>query len=145
MSMEAGYRPEDPGASLEGYDFALPEDRIATHPSEPRSRSRLLAMRPGGNVHSTFEQLGRFLSPGDLLVANNARVCPWRFDTVREATGARVELLLLGPPGPGPVEALCRPARKIRPGEFLSLGGGLRAQVLERRGNRCRLGLPAGA
>jgi S-adenosylmethionine:tRNA ribosyltransferase-isomerase len=56
-----------------------------------------------------------------------------------------VELLLLGPPRPGRVEALCRPARRVRRGESLLLEGGIEAPVLERDGGRCSLLLPEGA
>jgi S-adenosylmethionine:tRNA ribosyltransferase-isomerase len=141
--MAAEYRRPPSGASLEDYDFRLPEAQIATRPSETRSRSRLLVLRPGRPLeHTVFDELGRFLRAGDLLVANNARVCPWRFDAVREGTGAHVELLLLGPPRPGRVEALCRPARRVRRGESLLLGGGVKAIVIERSGGRCSLLLP---
>src|SRR4051812_25432848 len=119
--MASDYRPEAAGASLEDYDFDLPDEQIATRPSPSRSGSRLLVLRHGGNIHTTFDEIGRFLRPGDLLVANNARVSPWRLAATRAGTGARVELLLLAPPGPGPVAAFCRPARRVRPGETLTL------------------------
>lgn len=44
--------------------------------------------------HTTFGDLGRYLSPGDLLVINQTRVIPARL-FARKETGGRVELLLL--------------------------------------------------
>jgi S-adenosylmethionine:tRNA ribosyltransferase-isomerase len=144
--MSAGYRPDGGGTSLDAYDFELPDAQIATRPSARRSASRLLVLGRRGNEHATFAELGRFLRPGDLLVANDARVSSWRLDAVREATGAHVELLLLSlPAGGGPAEALCRPAKRVHPGEALLLAPGLRAEVLSREGGRCRLLLPADA
>jgi S-adenosylmethionine:tRNA ribosyltransferase-isomerase len=145
MSMTAPYPAGPEGASLQDYDFMLPDEQIATRPSQPRSHSRLLVLRADEPpIHTSFDQLGSFLSPGDLLVANNARVCPWRLDVIRERTRARVELLFLAAPRPGIAEAICRPASKVRPGERLVLGSGFRASVLERHGGRCRLLLPVG-
>lgn len=143
--MAAQYPADSDGASLADYDFHLPEAQIATHPSVPRSHSRLLVLRgSAAPVHASFDQLGSFLTARDLLVGNNARVCPWRLDATREHTRARVELLFLAPPRQGVVEAICRPASKVRPGEGLLLGDSLRASILERHGSRCRLLLPAG-
>ena len=107
---------------LADWDFELPDDRIARFPPADRGASRLLVVPPAGPfVDTTFDRLGDWLGPGDLLVANDTRVVKARLFT-RRATGGRVEVLLLGL-GPGPIEALLRPARRLDPGEKLVIEG----------------------
>ena len=85
-----------PGDRVTDYDYELPEALIAQQPVEPRDASRLLHLdRASGSVaHRQFRDLGDFLRPGDILVANDTRVLPARL-FARKPTGGRVELLLL--------------------------------------------------
>ncbi len=86
----------DPGQRVADYDYDLPPALIAQRPVEPRDASRLLLLdRASGAVaHRHFRDLGDFLRPGDILVANDTRVLPARL-FARKPTGGRVELLLL--------------------------------------------------
>ncbi len=56
--------------------FEQPKVLFASTPVETelgtRDAVRLLVTTPAGNQHVTFAELGRFLSPGDLLVANES-------------------------------------------------------------------------
>ncbi len=81
-----------------------------------------LPLSGGALSHHRFTQLPTLLKPGDLLVANDAKVMAARL-AARRASGGAVELLLLSP-GPGAIPALARPARKLRRGEVLTLQGG---------------------
>lgn len=116
---------------LAAWDFDLPEERIARRPTPSRSGSRLmrLPLEGGEPSHHRFAQLPTLLRPGDLLIANDARVMAARL-AARRPSGGAVELLLLSP-GPGPVHALARPARKLRLGECLHLQGGGTAIITE--------------
>jgi S-adenosylmethionine:tRNA ribosyltransferase-isomerase len=109
--------------------FDLPDDRIARDPPPARTDSRLLALPLDGSVvrHHRFSDLPALLRPGDLLVANDSRVMAARLRATRPSGGA-VELVLLEP-GPGPVPALARPARKLKPGDVLGLPGGGSATI----------------
>jgi S-adenosylmethionine:tRNA ribosyltransferase-isomerase len=109
---------------LAPWDFDLPEDRIARHPPAVRGTSRLMGLPLEGGAPSDhrFDELPGLLRPGDLLVGNDTRVMASRLEA-RRATGGRVELLLLEP-GPGPVPALAKPARKLKEGDELALAGG---------------------
>ena len=62
-----------PGDRVTDYDYDLPEALIAQRPVEPRDASRLLHLdRASGSVaHRQFRDLGDFLRPGDILVAND--------------------------------------------------------------------------
>ena len=64
-----------------------------------------------------FAELGRYLVPGDLLVANNTRVFPARLLGHRVPSGGAVECLLLNPdPGAQTWNALVHPGQKLKPG-----------------------------
>jgi S-adenosylmethionine:tRNA ribosyltransferase-isomerase len=77
-------------------DFHLPPELIAQEPAAERAASRLLHYRRGDRsiVHRQFRELPELLRPGDLLVFNDARVIPARFE-LRKETGGRVEGLFL--------------------------------------------------
>lgn len=78
------------------FDYALPPEYIAQSPAEPRDASKLLVLdRATGTIeHRTFRDIGDYLHPGDLVVANDSRVIPARlFGT--KPTGGRIELFLL--------------------------------------------------
>ncbi len=71
------------------------------------------------------------LTPGDLLVANDTRVIPAQLTAHRGA--ARIGLTLDRPLADGTWHALARNARRLQPGDVLSLDGTeMRAQVVTR-------------
>ncbi len=83
-----------------------------------------------------FCDLPGLLGDGDVLVLNETRVIPARLAGTREATGGKVELLLIEPmDSPGTWLSWMRAGGKLRPGEWIEIAPGeLRAQVIERRG-----------
>ncbi|MGD9995614.1 MAG: tRNA preQ1(34) S-adenosylmethionine ribosyltransferase-isomerase QueA [Ilumatobacteraceae bacterium] len=106
---------------LDDFDYALPDDRIAQVPIEPRDAARLLVDRGrAAPEHRHVRDLVELLGPGDLLVVNDTKVIPARL-TLRRATGGSAEVLLLEPLDEGRRrwEAMVRPARKLRAGERL--------------------------
>lgn len=115
--------------SLHDWDYDLPADRIARYPADRREGSRLMVLRgrQAAPAHVRFESLPDLLEPGDLLVGNDTRVLPARLFGTRP-TGGRAELLVLEV-GDGPVRALARPAKKLRPGTRIALDGGGEAVV----------------
>ncbi len=124
--------PSDPEPiDLREWSFDLPPDRIARQPLERRDGSRLLVVpRDGGPLQDRmFGDLREILAPGDRLVANDTRVMPARL-AARRATGGAVEILALDP-GPGPIRAMVRPARKLRAGDALTLADGTVARVVD--------------
>lgn len=124
---------------LSDFDFELPDALIAQHPPQERGGSRLLVLRRDDGIeHTTFAELWRYLTAGDLLVVNNTRVFPARLLGHRVPTGGAVECLLLNQeptdpgspstplgasriPDPGPQgvqqwSALVHPGQKLKPG-----------------------------
>jgi S-adenosylmethionine:tRNA ribosyltransferase-isomerase len=92
---------------------------IAQKPLRRRDDSRLLVLdRASGAIHhSAFRNLGDWLLPGDLFVANNSRVIPARLRGVRVGTGGVVEILLLRRRDDGIWSALAKPAKRLKRGD----------------------------
>ena len=59
---------------VEDFDFYLPEELIAQHPSEKRDNSKLLILHKetGAIEHRHFHDITDYLKPGDVLVRNNS-------------------------------------------------------------------------
>ena len=122
------------------FYYDLPEELIAQTPLEQRDASRLLVLdRVSGEVnHRHFYDVIDYLNPGDCLVMNDSRVLPARLLGHRP-TGGAVEVLLLRDLGDKKWECLCKPGRKMQPGNEVIFGDGeLTATVAEVRedGNR---------
>ena len=116
------------------FHFDLPEQLIAQHPPEVRGSSRMLVYqrRPlpedAGITDALFTELPRYLRQGDLLVLNDSRVLPSRLFAIRAgastqpsspAPSGKVEVLLTEQIEGDLWRALCRPAKKVHPGERL--------------------------
>ena len=122
------------------FYYDLPEELIAQTPLEQRDASRLMTLdRVTGEVaHKHFYDIIDSLYPGDCLVMNDSRVLPARLLGHRP-TGGAVEVLLLRDLGNKCWECLCKPGKKMQPGNGVSFGNGeLTATVKEVRedGNR---------
>ncbi len=111
------------------YDYELPEELIAQHPSPRRDGSRLMVLDGGTIVHRRFADLSALLQRDDVLVLNETRVIAARLVGRREG-GGRAELLLLHPAGtlrydPNALRwiALVRPARRLRAGRRILFDG----------------------
>jgi S-adenosylmethionine:tRNA ribosyltransferase-isomerase len=73
--------------------FTMPADRVATAPPEDRGQTRdgvrMLVARPDGLINSHFDQIGRFLRPGDLALVNTSATVAAALDG-RRSTGGQV-------------------------------------------------------
>jgi len=115
---------------ISDFDYHLPQELIAQTPIEPRDASRLLVVHraPGTLEHRHFYEIGAYLRPGDLLIANQSRVLPARLRGRRAETGGAVEVLLLAERadlGPDHWETLVRPGRRLREGARIVFGDDL--------------------
>src|SRR5438067_10220221 len=107
---------------ISDFDYDLPQELIAQTPIEPRDASRLLVLNraTGAIEHRHFRDIGAYLRPGDLLIANQSRVIPARLLGHRAETGGAVEVLLLAERrdlGPHYWETLVRPGRRLHEGD----------------------------
>ncbi len=125
---------------LSSYDFELAAERIAQTPMEPRHSARLLIVEHKKedltaarhvNVWDWQNELRR----GDLIIVNDTRVLKARL-RVRRSGGGLAELLILEPHKGGQWLCLARPAKRIKPGDYLWLEAleqeALRLQVVAR-------------
>jgi S-adenosylmethionine:tRNA ribosyltransferase-isomerase len=106
------------------FDYYLPKELIAQNPSEKRDESRLMIINRNKNnfEDKTFKQVVKFFEKDDLLVLNNSRVIPARFNGYK-STGARVEVVLLEKISNSLWKAIVRPGGKIKKGNKLFLKG----------------------
>lgn len=114
-------------SQLSSFDYDLPKERIAQAPAEPRHSARLMLVparhEPFESVrHGHVWDLLDELHAGDLLVVNDTRVLKARL-RVRRDGGGLSELLVLEPRGEGQWLCLARPAKRMRPGDDLTVDG----------------------
>lgn len=115
------------------FDYLLPEKQIAQRPVEPRDHSRLMVLDRQKKTHSDhfFYELGAFLNRGDLLIFNDTRVLPARlFATKNDATGAKIEVLLLKKVSPTDWECLVRPGKRVKSGTRLLFKEGVVGEAI---------------
>ncbi len=108
---------------LSDFDYHLPPELIAAHPSKDRPAARLLQVDRSGLPleHRRFYDLENLLRPGDLLVLNNTQVIPARILGHRK-TGGKVEALLLNCSGGKRWQALLRPSGRIKKEDWIFFG-----------------------
>ena len=135
--------------SIALFDYYLPEDLIAQYPAGERDASRLLVVdRASGKTDDRrFSDLADYLHEGDLLVFNDSRVIKARLIGEKEASGARIEILLtkcinkeksiagfaisgMEHQDNEEWEAIARPAKRLHPGDCIAFGPELRAEVV---------------
>lgn len=134
--------------SLEDYDYALPSELIAQHPTQRRDDSRMLSLcrRTGRLDHRSFADLPDCLAPGDALVVNNTCVIPGRL-IGRKSTGGKAELLILDfgkpmrhTPAERPIyTCLVKTAKPPQPGTQIFFDDIMSAEILEGRQGRYRV------
>lgn len=110
---------------LNDFDFYLPQELIAQHPTDLRDRSNLLISSGKDKSIVKFYVLLNYLHAGDLLVFNNSRVINAKFNLQKENSGS-VNINLNRPLSGNPSEHIwlgfARPAKKIRQGDVFYFG-----------------------
>ena len=105
------------------FDFDLPQELIAQHPTQRRDESRLLVLdRTEQSItHHHFRDLPSLLRSGDTLVLNNTKVIPARLVGTRTATGGKWEGLFLNQHDENTWEILAKTRGYPHPGETFLL------------------------
>ncbi len=114
---------------ISDFDYDLPAELIAREPVRPRDGSRMMVLdrRTGAVTDSWFRSLPEFLHPSDVLVLNDTRVLRARiYGKLQRPSGAerQVEILFAAPLADGAWEVMCRPGKRIRPGDRVVFGSG---------------------
>jgi S-adenosylmethionine:tRNA ribosyltransferase-isomerase len=119
--------------TLSDFDFELPPDLIAQHPTAERSASRLLDGRGAHPVDRVFRELPELLRAGDLLVFNNTRVIKARLYGAK-ASGGAVEALVERVLPNCEVLAHMRASKSPKAGSVVRFADAFDAEVLGRGG-----------
>lgn len=107
------------------FDFELPSELIASHPLARRDASRMLVVRGNDIADRHIRDFLDYLQPGDVVVFNNSRVIPARFNasgheiTLHTAAGADNKIWW----------GLCKKFNKINIGDVLEMDDGTRITV----------------
>lgn len=105
------------------FNFDLPAELLAEHPSEHRDEARLMVLdRKTQTIeHKLFKDVVDYFDEDDLFIFNNTKVFPARLYGNKEKTGAKIEVFLLRELDKETRvwDVLVDPARKIRIGNKL--------------------------
>ncbi|ALM84742.1 tRNA preQ1(34) S-adenosylmethionine ribosyltransferase-isomerase QueA [Bordetella sp. N] len=120
--------------SVADFDYALPPELIAQHPSPERGGSRLLHLDTQGRLHDRmFADLAGQLRANDLLVFNDTRVIKARL-AGHKASGGKVEVLVERIVEADRALAHVRASKSPGPGTVLRLADRFDVTVLGRAG-----------
>ena len=108
------------------FDFELPNELIASHPLEKRDSSRMLVVDKKNINDQHIKDFISYLRPGDVVVFNNSRVIPARFD----ASGH--EITLHTSVDDKNWWGLCKKFNKIEIGDILTMANGTKIKVLDK-------------
>ena len=116
------------------FDFALPSERIALRPAEPRDAARLLLVGPDGLADRRVADLPSLLRAGDCLVVNDTRVIPAQLEGTRGSTGggARIGATLHKREGPRRWRAFVRNGRRLHAGDVVTFADGVAVTASDR-------------
>ncbi len=118
---------------LSDFQYDLPEELIASYPTEKRGDSRLMLLNREAQTieHHQFSDISQYFRKGDVLVLNNTKVFPARLFAKKDKTDADVEVFLLRELESNIWEVLVKPARKVRIGNKLYLGEDILCDVID--------------
>ena len=120
--------------NIEEFNYELPQELIAQHPSQKRDEARLMVLnRKTKEIqHKVFKDIIEYIEPGDCLVLNNTKVLPARLLGIKNDTKVPVEFLLLNKIENDIWEVMVRPGRRLKLGAEVEFGNGiLRAKIIE--------------
>ncbi|MDR2268676.1 MAG: tRNA preQ1(34) S-adenosylmethionine ribosyltransferase-isomerase QueA [Rickettsiales bacterium] len=121
------------------FDFSLPDELIAQQPLERRDASRMLVVKPNAEMFLQDRRVVdfiNFLQPGDVVVFNDTKVIPCRFD----ADGYEITLHT-NPASPASSRkedrnvfwwALCKKFNKLKIGNRLKLNDGTEIEIVDK-------------
>jgi S-adenosylmethionine:tRNA ribosyltransferase-isomerase len=124
--------------ALEDFDYELPTELIAQHPSAARTDGRLLRLAGEAISDHAITELPQFVAAGDTLVFNDTKVIKARLSGVR-ATGGRVEVLVERVLGAHEALAQIRASNAPAAGARLRIADAFDVEVISRDDDLFRL------
>lgn len=129
---------------LSQFNYQLPADLIATHPTPDRDDCKLMVVdRKKQKIeHKVFKDILKYFDEDDVFIMNDTRVFPARLSGEKEKTGAMITVFLLRELNRESLlwDVYVDPARKIRIGNKLYFGDNdeLVAEVIDNTTSRGR-------
>lgn len=124
---------------LTDFNFNLPEELIAQHPSGVRGQDKLMLLnrQTGAVVHHQMADLPDLILPGTLMIFNNSKVRRARCYGIKETTGREQEFMFLNQiDRDGHVwNTMVKGAKKQKPGMRYSFPDGSIGTIIDHPGN----------
>lgn len=122
------------------FDYYLPEELIAQHPTSKRDEARMMVLdrKSGEREDKYFFEIIDYLKAGDVLVMNDTRVIPARLFGHRPEKEEKIEVFLLNNTEGAKWEVLVRPGKKMKIGTEVIFYDDLSCKVVDVKddGNR---------
>ena len=115
---------------VDEFDFDLPQERIALRPARPRDSARMLRVEGEAISDRSVSDLPSLLRKGDVLVFNDTRVIPAQLEGKRG--DASIGATLHKREGPREWWAFVRNAKRLRDGDLIDFGEGVRASAVSK-------------
>ena len=112
------------------FEFDLPNELIASHPLERRDASRMLVVEPNGVSDKHIRDILDYIEPGDVVVFNNSRVIPARFNATDKKGHVHEITLHTATRDSKMWWGLCRKYNKMKIGDILTLADGTNVRVV---------------
>jgi S-adenosylmethionine:tRNA ribosyltransferase-isomerase len=116
---------------LSDFDYLLPEELIASCPTDIRGNSRLLAVNGKNLLDLEFKQIINFIQPNDLIVFNNSKVIKARLFG-QKLSGGKIEILIERILPDNQIIAFIRANKSIPNGMIINLANELSVQVCQK-------------
>lgn len=124
---------------LKEFDFNLPEELIAQHPSGIRGQDKLMLLnrKTGETEHHNMSDLPDLILPGTLMIFNNSKVRRARCYGIKETTGRDQEFMFLNQlDSTGNTwNTMVKGAKKQKPGMRYTFPDGTTGTIIEREEN----------
>lgn len=124
---------------LKEFDFNLPEELIAQHPSGIRGQDKLMLLnrKTGETEHHNMADLPDLILPGTLMIFNNSKVRRARCYGIKETTGREQEFMFLNQiDSTGNTwNTMVKGAKKQKPGMRYTFPDGTTGTIIERQEN----------
>ncbi len=115
--------------NLSDFDFELPNELIAAHPLSERDASRMLIVP--GNIDKHIRDFIDYIKPGDVVVFNNSKVIPARFDAINN-DGLEFEITLHTHTDENLWWGFAKKFNKIKIGDKLKTTDGTEIEVVDK-------------
>lgn len=123
--------------SMKDFNIHIPKELVAQYPVEKRGSSRLLVydIKRDLIIDDYFYNITSYITAGDCVVYNDAKVINARVYGIKVNTGARLEMLLTRRVDEFQWRCLIRPARRVDEGTIIKLDGGYELEVIDEMGD----------